>query len=116
MNKAFLSIQSGNVESLENELDNNNLTINEYIDNDNGNTLLHAASIAGSKRMIKLLLRRGININSINRNLNTAAHLAFQFSYNEIGRYLISKGCDDSLLNIDGHTCYEMHYMATNTS
>ena len=113
MNKAFLSIQSSNIELLENELDYNNILINDYVDNDNGNTLLHAASIVGSKKIVKLLLRRGININSVNKNNNTAAHLAFQFKYNELGEYLISKGCDDSLLNLKGHTCYEMNFMAT---
>eukprot|EP01039_Chlorochromonas_danica_P000903 gene903-984_t len=72
-----------------------------------GNALLHIASQNGSKRLIKLCLRRGASLNLQNLTGQTALHFAFGYGYNEAGEYLVSKGADDSIRNKDGLTCYE---------
>mmetsp|Transcript_20671 Transcript_20671/g.29678 ORF Transcript_20671/g.29678 Transcript_20671/m.29678 type:complete len:293 (+) Transcript_20671:4400-5278(+) len=72
-----------------------------------GNTMLHIAAQNGNKRMIKLCLRRGAELNTQNLNGQTALHFAYSYGYNEVGDYLVSKGADDSIRNKDGLTCYE---------
>lgn len=74
---------------------------------DAGNTLLHIAAQNGNKRMVKLCLRRGAQLNVQNLNGQTALHFAFSYGYNEVGEYLVGKGADDSIRNKDGLTCYE---------
>lgn len=74
---------------------------------DAGNNLLHIAAQNNSKRLAKLCLRKGADINARNARGQTALHFAFAFGYEELGRYLISKGADDSMRNSDGLTCYE---------
>lgn len=74
---------------------------------DTGNTLLHIASQNGNKRMIKLCLRRGAEINAQNLNGQTPIHFAYSYGYSAVGEYLVSKGADDTILNKDGLTCYE---------
>ena len=72
-----------------------------------GNTLLLAAAQNGNKRIAKLALRKGANINLQNLTGQTALHFAFAYGYEDLGNYLISKGADDSLTNAEGLTCYE---------
>jgi hypothetical protein len=72
-----------------------------------GNSLLHIAAQNGNKRMIKLCLRRGAELNAQNLNGQTPLHFAYAYGYNEVGDYLVNKGADDSLRNKDGLTCYE---------
>ena len=73
-----------------------------------GNTLLILAAQQGSKRMCKLLLRRGANINRQNMITgNTVLHFCCVFSHDDLAKYLISKGADDTILNANGLTCYE---------
>jgi len=74
---------------------------------DQGNALLHVAAQNGSRRLVKLCLRRGANLNLQNLTGQTALHFAFGYGYNEVGDYLVSKGADDSIRNKDGLTCYE---------
>jgi ankyrin repeat protein len=75
-----------------------------------GNTLLLLACQQGgvSKRLCKLFLRRGADINAQNYMGNTALH--YLMTYNQspaLAEYMIQRGADDSLLNFDGMTCYE---------
>ena len=72
-----------------------------------GNTVLHIACQNGCKRLVKLCLRRGANMNIQNLNGQTALHFAFGYKYPVIGEYLVSKGANDSILNKDNLTCYE---------
>ena len=74
---------------------------------DAGNTLLHIAAQNGNKRMVKLCMRRGSDLNAQNLNGQTPLHFAFAYGYSEVGNYMISKGGDDSIRNKDGLTCYE---------
>ncbi|TMW63539.1 hypothetical protein Poli38472_002480 [Pythium oligandrum] len=73
-----------------------------------GNTILSIACQNGLKRMAKLALRRGANINSQNNRGNTALHFCFAYGYGDsLGEYLISKGADTRIGNDDGLVCYE---------
>ncbi|KAG2823196.1 hypothetical protein PC111_g10328 [Phytophthora cactorum] len=72
-----------------------------------GNTLLSIACQNGLKRITKLALRRGANINSQNNRGNTALHFCFAYGYGDsLGAYLISKGADTTIENDDGMVCY----------
>jgi hypothetical protein len=75
--------------------------------NDMGNTLLHVVAQNGNKRLVKLSLRRGADLNVANLTGQTALHFAFGYGYDEVGEYLVKKGADDSIRNADGLTCYE---------
>ena len=73
-----------------------------------GNTILSVACQNGLKRLAKLALRRGADINWKNMRGNTPLHFAYRYGYGDtLGAYLITKGADPSLRNDDGCTCYE---------
>jgi hypothetical protein len=74
---------------------------------DNGNTPLLVAAQQGLKKIAKLLLRRGANLNQTNLAGNTVLHYCFAYSFEELGDYFITKGADDSVANAEGLTCYE---------
>ena len=60
-----------------------------------------------NKRITKFLLRRGAKINVQNLQGNSLLHYAYCYNFEELAEYLKEKGCDDSLLNSEGLTCYE---------
>ena len=74
-----------------------------------GNTILLVASQNGYKRIAKLCLRYGADINAQNSiSGNTALH--FSFLYNHLGLfdYLLGKGANDNILNKMEETCYDL--------
>ncbi|GMH73627.1 hypothetical protein TL16_g06244 [Triparma laevis f. inornata] len=72
-----------------------------------GNTLLMVACQNGNKRIAKLCLRRGAELNKQNINGQSCLHYGFGYGFEDLGEYLIDKGADDSLKNADNLTCYE---------
>jgi ankyrin repeat protein len=110
---AMLSVRSSPIdyEALESLLDTYDDRAFDINNRDKyGNTLLLLACQQGgiSKRICKLLLRRGADINAQNYMGNTALH--YLMTYNQspaLAEYMIQRGADDSLLNYDGLTCYE---------
>jgi hypothetical protein len=72
-----------------------------------GNTLLMVACQNGNKRIAKLCLRRGAELNKQNINGQSCLHYAFGYGFESLGEYLVDKGADDSLKNADALTCYE---------
>lgn len=74
---------------------------------DVGNTLLMVSCQNGNKRIVKLCLRKGSDLNKQNTNGHTSLHYAFGYGFDDLGAYLISKGTDDTITNADGLTCYE---------
>jgi hypothetical protein len=73
-----------------------------------GNTILAIACQNGLKKMAKLALRRGADINARNYKGNTPLHFCFTYGYGDtLGQYLISKGADPAVKNHQGSTCYE---------
>jgi hypothetical protein len=72
-----------------------------------GNNILIVACQNGNKKMAKICLRFGANINAQNYKGNTALHYCFSYQYIPLGEYLISKGARDTIVNAFGLTCYE---------
>ena len=72
-----------------------------------GNTLLSIAVQNGNKRIAKLCLRRGANVNLPNNTGQTVLHYAYAYGFEDLAEYLKSKGADDRPKNADGLTCYE---------
>ena len=68
--------------------------------------LLNAAQ-NGNKRIAKLCLRRGANVNLPNNTGQTVLHYAYAYGFEDLAEYLKSKGADDRPKNADGLTCYE---------
>lgn len=96
--------KNSDIGQMENVLEQG-LSVDEV--DENGNSFLILAAQQGSKSMSKFLLRRGADVNFQNHLGNSALHFCFAHSYDKLGQYLIKKGADDTLLNIDGLTCYE---------
>ena len=61
----------------------------------------------GHKKLVKMCLRSGANIDAVNRKGNTGLHYCFMYGMYSLGEYLLSKGANDTLCNDDGATCYE---------
>jgi len=73
-----------------------------------GNTMLAIACQNGLKRMSKLLLRQGADINATNYKGNTPLMFCFTYGYGDtLGQYLMSKGADSTMVNKEGFTCFE---------
>lgn len=101
---AILAAKASNVAQMEDALEEN---ISVNIADKFGNTLFILAAQQGSKKMVKLLLRRGAYMDAQNLAGNTGLHYCFAYSHIALGKYLISKGANDCILNMDGLTCYE---------
>uniref|UniRef100_A0A7S2KYF9 WW domain-containing protein n=1 Tax=Leptocylindrus danicus TaxID=163516 RepID=A0A7S2KYF9_9STRA len=100
-------VRHGKYKELENLINDDGWLLPiDYVDGA-GNTLLMISCQNGNKRIAKLCLRRGGTINLQNMNGQTCLHYAFGYGFDDLGDYLISKGADDSIVNVDGLTCYE---------
>lgn len=70
--------------------------------------MLLIAAQNSNKRLVEMLLIRGANINHQNAQGNTALHFALSFNPEGVlGEYLIERGADDTIENIDGLTPYD---------
>jgi len=73
-----------------------------------GNTMLAIACQNGLKKIAKIALRRGADINSRNYKGNTPLHFCYTYGYGDsLGTYLISKGADPDIRNHTGHVCFD---------
>ena len=68
----------------------------------NGNTILSVGCQNKSKRIVKLALRYGADMNATNSRGNTALHFCYKYGNETLAEYLISKGADQSIQNADG--------------
>jgi hypothetical protein len=75
---------------------------------DNGNTILSVACQNGCKRLVKMALRRGADINALNFRGNSPLHFCYKYRKIELGQYLISKGANTTIRNHNGHTCEDL--------
>ena len=100
-------VRHGKYGEIENMLDSPEWTQPIDAKDIHGNSLLSICAQNGNKRIAKLCLRRGADINTQNLNGQSALHFCFAYGFEEMAEYLISKGADDSLTNADGLTCYE---------
>ena len=68
-----------------------------------GNTLLLVACQNGLKRIAKLMLKHGADVNAQNDAGNTALHFAFMYGFGEsLGTLLREQGSDESIVNAKG--------------
>ncbi|TYZ59008.1 hypothetical protein PybrP1_009307 [[Pythium] brassicae (nom. inval.)] len=72
-----------------------------------GNTLLSVACQNNNKRIAKLCMRRGADINTQNLNGQSVLHYCHEYGFHDLMDYLMDKGARDDLVNADGLTCYE---------
>jgi len=100
-------IRHGKYSEVESMLDNPEWTLPVDAKDIHGNTMFSVACQNSNKRIAKLLLRRGADMNSTNLMGQTPLHYLFAYGAQEMAEYLLSKGADDSLANADGLTCYE---------
>jgi len=73
----------------------------------NGNTLLLTAAQNGLKRMSKMLLCYGANINVQNKKRAKRLHYCFKYGFLDLFQYFVRKGAKETLRNCTGKTCYE---------
>ena len=79
----------------------------EYIQNKNyrdteNNSNLHIAVINNSIELVKYFLNKNYDINQINKNGQTALHLACELGYENIMNLLIEKGADINIKDNKG--------------
>ena len=72
-----------------------------------GNTGLHLAARNGYRRLVKLFVRSGASLDRQNSEGNTALHLALGLGHRAVFDFLRAAGADDTLVNLDGLTCYQ---------
>lgn len=64
-----------------------------------GNTLFHVACQNGRRRIAKLVVKHGCDMNTQNLKGNTGLHFLFAYGYPEIAEYFIKKGALEQLRN-----------------
>ena len=89
------------------------LLVNREIDADlrdaKGNTLLLVACQNGHKRIVKLVLREGADVNATNFQGNTALHFCYMYGFGDtLGAFLMQAAANDAIRNKRGLTCYEV--------
>mmetsp|Transcript_7720 Transcript_7720/g.24290 ORF Transcript_7720/g.24290 Transcript_7720/m.24290 type:complete len:1199 (+) Transcript_7720:59-3655(+) len=103
-NTAFVRCKLGHTDGVEECLDQEVAIENR---DEHGNTLVIISAQQNNKKMLKLLLRRGADINAQNSTGNTALHYANEYKFDALTEYILNKGGDDTILNMKGLTCYE---------
>ena len=73
-----------------------------------GNTLLHFAAQLGNDELARLVVKHRINLDARNSDGRTALHLAFAFGHDSLGEYLTVEGADDSLVDDESLSCYDI--------
>ena len=105
MDTVFSQARNGRIQRVSQSL---NLGFKIDSEDERGNTLLLIAAQNSNLELIKMLLLRGANVNHQNASGNTALHFALAFDQEGvIGEYLIERGADDSIENVDGLTPYD---------
>eukprot|EP00931_Biecheleriopsis_adriatica_P072889 TRINITY_DN47276_c0_g1_i1.p1 TRINITY_DN47276_c0_g1~~TRINITY_DN47276_c0_g1_i1.p1 ORF type:complete len:1210 (+),score=282.39 TRINITY_DN47276_c0_g1_i1:26-3655(+) len=67
-----------------------------------GNNLLHIACQNDHRRIAKLLLKNGIQVNDQNNRGNTPLHYCYQYNFMQLSDYLIAHGAEETLANKAG--------------
>lgn len=74
----------------------------EYADSF-GNTLFHVACQNGNKRIAKLAIKFGGDMDAQNGKGNTGLHFLYAYGYAEIAEYFIEKGANEDIVNEAGN-------------
>ena len=101
----FSQARNGRIKRLEDSL---NAEFPLDSEDEKGNTLLLVSCQQCNHKMAEMLLARGANINHQNAHGNSPLHFAMAYdTEGTLGEYLIQKGADDQLENLDGMTPYD---------
>ncbi|KAF0720234.1 Aste57867_472 [Aphanomyces stellatus] len=103
----FSLCRHGKYAEVENLLNQPDWTIPIDAKDNAGNTLLSIACQNNNKRIAKLCLRKGAELNTQNLNGQTVLHYTHAYGFHDLMEYLMEKGAKDDILNKDGLTCYE---------
>lgn len=57
---------------------------------------------SGNKRIAKLIIKNGGNMDAQNERGNTGLHYLFAYGYTDVAEYFISKGADEHVRNAAG--------------
>ncbi len=76
---------------------------------ENGNSILSIGCQNGSKRIAKLALRFGADINEQNESGNTPLHYCSLYQKTSLAQYLIKKGANTSIRNNEGKLYSEVN-------
>ena len=85
---AFSMVRHNRFKQLNSFIDKHEIEVNER--DEKGNTMLCVACQNGHKRMAKIVLRRGADINVQNFLGNTPLHFCFQYGFAKLGAYLMA--------------------------
>lgn len=72
-----------------------------------GNTIFHVACQNGHKRVAKLVIKYGGDMDDQNYKGQTGLHFLFAYGFADIGEYFIEKGADESIMNEAGLSARE---------
>jgi hypothetical protein len=72
-----------------------------------GNSLFHVACQNGNKRIAKLAIKFGGNMDDQNVKGQTGLHFLFAYGYPEVAEYFIEKGANEYIPNESGLTARE---------
>ena len=70
----------------------------------NGNFPIHIAAQNGHRTLVETLVKKGAKVNAQNGTDTTALHMALEYDYWFIAKFLLDNGADGSLKNQDGNT------------
>ncbi|CAM9532239.1 unnamed protein product [Discosporangium mesarthrocarpum] len=102
----FSQARHGKKKRLEESL---NMGMDIEHEDENGNTLLLAATQQNEMAVVEMLIKRGANVNHANAAGNTSLHYAMAYDPSgRLGEFLINNGADDSAENKDGLTPCEL--------
>lgn len=73
-----------------------------------GNTPLIVAAQFGRKRVTKMCVRAGADLDAVNRRGHGALHYCYSYGNFELGEYLVHKGARASLRDADGKTPFDL--------
>ncbi|ETV96995.1 hypothetical protein H310_09843 [Aphanomyces invadans] len=103
----FSLCRHGKYAEVENLLNQPDWTVPIDAKDNAGNTLLSIACQNNNKRIAKLCLRKGADVNTQNLNGQTVLHYTHAYGFHDLMEYMMEKGAKDDVVNKDGLTCYE---------
>lgn len=99
-NVAFSFVRHNRFEAIEALIQQENDIIQSK--DEKGNNLLHIACQNDHRRIAKLLLKNGVEVNHQNNKGNTPLHYVFQYNFMQLSDYLIAHGADETIANRAG--------------
>ena len=75
-----------------------------FVDDINGRTYLHEASIAGDLRLVNVCLTHGTDVNSVDAYGRIALHYACLEGYSKVAEKLLAAGAVPGLLDMDNYS------------